>query len=60
MFVQNLEAKKVIDEVKGMLEVLLRDLSKVCPFGEKLAQQAIAIFIRTPLPRGIRVGKVDA
>jgi len=33
--------------------------AEICAFWEVLAQEAIGIFIGTPLPRALRVAEVD-
>src|SRR5207245_8794933 len=51
-------AGPVVEHRLHLLDVLSRELIEPRPLGEKLAQQAIGVLIRAPLPGTMRVCEV--
>ena len=41
-----------------VIELFLGNVSEICPFGEVSPKQSIGVFVGTPLPGTLRVGKI--
>src|SRR5471032_318723 len=52
-------ARPGIERKRDGVELLLGIDRQVAALGHVLAQQAIGIFVRSPLPRAVRIGKID-
>src|SRR5512132_1685699 len=49
---------RIVQSVNNVIELFLGNVSEICPFREVSPKQSVGVFVGSPLPGTVRVGKI--